>query len=254
MKSALITGGARSGKSHFDQELAMKAGGALMKGGFIQDAMGAYAVGAGFLMKPLHDVLVRASVALSNVFIDIFDVTTFKVFTKELQTLKEGVALAGEKIVETSTNALDTALGAVLTTAEAKTGKSMEGLVKSIWDAEVNIGYLSAAIEEGLQAPFRKFDTWIDETWGPDYLKRMEEIYNKALNRKLIPSGGATSTASGGSSGAAGGVNPTGALGEEVVIPVKIVDISPMPDIPYGTKGDNEAGLKSVKDVLDGLI
>lgn len=164
---------------------AMKAGGALMKEGDVEGAMGAFALGGQYLLKPYFDMMVRGSEVIVSGLIDVADAMTGGMFHTGLMAVKEDVRSAGEAIISASTNFLDYQLGGVLAKAESTTGTSMTNIVKSLSDAEVSIGYLSAALLFNMKAPFENMDLYLNQDFGPKITADIKNIFESARKAQL---------------------------------------------------------------------
>lgn len=167
---------------------AMKAGGAMLKEGDVAGAMGAFAVGGQFLLKPFFDMFVRGSEIVVSGLVNVADAMTGGIFHTGLMAVKEDVRDAGESIISASTNFLDYQLGNVLARAESTTGTSMMNIVKSLDDAEVGVAYASGMVAAGIVSPLAELSGWVGNTWGPEFKTIVQNAMNNAIRNISMPS------------------------------------------------------------------
>ena len=165
---------------------AMKAGGALLKAGDVGGAMGAFVLGAQYLIKPFFDMFIRGSEVLISGLIDVADTMTGGIFHEGLMSVKEGVRSAGESIISTTTNFLDYQLGRVLAKAETTTGTSMMNIIKKLDDAEIGVGYASGMVAAGIVSPLAELSIWVGDSWGPEFKSIVQTAMNNAIRNASI--------------------------------------------------------------------
>jgi hypothetical protein len=166
---------------------SMRAGGELLKSGDIKGAGEAFILGGEYLLKPFFDMFVSAfSTGLGSLSTIIGTVLGPILGAPFLEAAKV-IAATGQSIIETSTDALDTQLGALLANTEAKTGTSFAGIVKNIGDAQTTIAYLGGEIANGIFTPFNDINGWIESSWAQNFKDAVKAAFEKALQNLPIP-------------------------------------------------------------------
>jgi len=146
---------------------AMRAGGALMKAGKPEEAMGAFVTGAEFLLKPFLDVSVKVAGEMMGGFADLL--AAIPGVGDAFKGMGDVIRSGAQSFIDTTTNMLDVQLGMVLGQAEASTGKSMFNVVKSLEDAEVTTGYVSGLIKGGITTNLEDTKDWVMKKWPGIY-------------------------------------------------------------------------------------
>jgi len=135
---------------------AMRAGGEFIAQGKPGEAMGAFILGAQFLMKPFFDMVVRGVTEGLAIFADLMSNIPF--IGEIFKGVGDNIRGLGQDIIDFSNDALDRQLGGVLGTltdykitplinALEKTGTPTDALVLSFINMKTELGGLSTYLE-----------------------------------------------------------------------------------------------------------
>jgi hypothetical protein len=174
---------------------AMRAGEAMLNAGDFGGALTAFTTGAEYLLKPMMDMQIKVFSEMMGGLADVMGTALGVVVPwagDAFKNLGASIRAGGQSIIDTTTNMLDNQLGSVLAHAESSTGKSMTGLVKSLNDADIAIGYLSGSLKKGMSKPFEDINNWIVNDWGTEFTSQIKKIFKAAEVAQLYTPPAAT--------------------------------------------------------------